>query len=247
MLKAFLPIAVLSASACVIHVHERHHDDGTCSSCDYVSHEETLTFDASGPAGLTIPECVGDVSIEPSDTSSSITVEVHERVAGDAHAVFEDGRLTVRSASGADAYLGRVRVRVSGSLASLDVTTGAGDVSVHDVPVAQALSLTTGAGDVDARDLGTTVRIALSSGAGDVDVARASFQVLEASSGAGDVLVSELEGGDATLSSGAGDVEMRRSHFGRISANTGVGNVACEDVTYASSDFSSGVGDIPHD
>lgn len=249
MSKALLPIAFLSVSACVIHVHgDGHHGNGgACSSCAYTSREEVLTLDAFGPEGLTIPECVGDVSIEPTGESSSIRVVVYETVAGDAHAIFEDGRLVVRSASGEHAYLGEVRVRVNGSLASLRVTTGAGNVSVHDVPVEQALFLTTGAGDVEVRDLGTLERIALSSGAGDVDLAGASFQVLEASSGAGDVLVSDLQGGDATLSSGAGDVEMRRSRFGKLSANTGVGDVDLDDVTYASSDFSSGSGDVPRD
>ena len=242
--SAALPLVLLAAPACIIHVSGDGFHWGYDGS-EYESHSETIAVASFGDAGLTIPECTGDVTIAPSSEGSSIVVQVGEREAGDAHAVFENGKLLVRSASGEQAFLGEVRVRVYGTLAALDVTTRAGDVRLTDVSVERSVKIASGAGDLEVHGIGAPEHVALSSGAGDVEMTRAHFATLEASSGAGDLVVAELEGGDAKFSSGAGDVALRRSHFDRLDASTGVGDISCEEVTYATSDFSSGSGSIP--
>jgi DUF4097 and DUF4098 domain-containing protein YvlB len=210
-------------------------------------HTETLEVGAWPASGLTVDAVQGGVRLEPTAGANTITVELHEVTHGDATAFFEDGRLVAHTSSGEPAAIGRVVVRSSGPIPSLDLSTGMGDVEVDAVRVERTAEVSTGVGDVTVRGIGRLERIAASTGMGDVRIDGAECRVLAASSGMGDVEVRGVSADEADVSSGMGDVDVRDSTFDRLDADAGLGDVTCRGTTYRTGELDTGFGDVSRD
>ena len=240
-MRILLPALCLSLSACHIGLNDDIRVDGVRLPA---KHEETLTL-ASWPAGgLVIEAHMGDLRVEPGTGPATLTVLVHERTLGEAHAHIEDGRLVARTSDGATCAIGRVVLRAEGPLDGLTLATGMGDVELHSVRVQGRLSLTTGMGDIEVHGAGSHDCVVLSTGMGDVAVETLACKRIEASSGMGDVDVSGLEATEAVLSSGMGDVDVRSSKGERIQAETGLGDVDLVSSTFADRRLDSGLGRV---
>jgi len=236
---AFLPAAVLSA--CHISLHDHVTVDGVRLP---VHHEEVLTLESWPAAGFVIEAHQGDVRVEQAERPTTLTVLVHEREPGEAHAHVEDGKLVARAVNGAKCAIGRVLVRTSGPVTGLEVSTGMGDVELREVRVEGKLKLETGMGDVEVAGAGEPQSVALSSGMGDVGAARLRCARFEAKTGMGDVRIDGLEGEDVKLSSGMGDVDVARSKGGRIEASSGMGDVEMVESSFTTRDLDTGLGRV---
>jgi len=236
---AALPILVLSA--CHISLHDHVTVGGVRLP---FHHEEVLTLEAWPTSGFVIQAHQGDVRVEHAEGPTTLTVVVHERELGEAHAVIEDGRLVARAASGAVCAVGRVLVRTSGPAHGLELGTGMGDVELRGVGVEGRLKLATGMGDVSVHGAGEPQAIELSSGMGDIAATHLRCARFEAETGMGDVRVDGLEAEEAELSSGMGDVDVERSKGGRIQASSGMGDVELVESSFTTRDLDTGLGRV---
>jgi DUF4097 and DUF4098 domain-containing protein YvlB len=241
MSRSLAIVCVLSLSACRIHLGQDLKVDGVRLP---EHHEEVLTLDAWPSGGLTIAAHQGDVRVESAAGPTTITVIVHERTLGEAHAHLESGRLVARATNGATCAIGEVVVRTSGPARDLCLSTGMGDVVVSGVPVEGRLEAETGMGDVRVHGAGAPESIALSTGMGDIEAKHVRCARLSAETGMGSVLVEELEATEAVLSSGMGDVEVVRSSGTRVKAGTGMGDVELSASSFATRELDSGLGGV---
>jgi hypothetical protein len=240
----FRPLALLPAAllpACHINLHDDVTVDGVRLP---VHHEEVLTLEAWPASGFVIQAHRGDVRVGQAEGPTTLTVLVHEREPGEAHAYVEDGRLIARAENGAKCAIGRVLVRTSGPVTGLEASTGMGDVELRDVRIEGTLKLDSGMGDVNVTGAGEPQSVELSSGMGDVGVARVRCARLEAKTGMGDVRVDGLEGDSVELSSGMGDVDVERSRGGRIEASSGMGDVVLVESSFSTRDLDTGLGRV---
>jgi DUF4097 and DUF4098 domain-containing protein YvlB len=242
MLPRLAPLVLaLGLAACHIHMRDHVEVDGVRLRAH---HEETLTLDAWPAGGLVIAAHQGDVSAEHAEGPITITVVVHEREPGEAHAHFEGEKLVARAPNGGACAIGRVWVRAPGPVPRLVLSTGLGDVRMSGIEIEEHLSLSTGLGDVDVLDAGAPRTIELSSGMGDIVVARVHCTRLAADTGMGDVHIDGVEAEEAELSSGMGDVDVERSRGGRVTADTGLGDVELSQSSFASRNLDSGMGRV---
>lgn len=241
MSRTLVPVLCLSLSACHIGLHDHIEVDGVRLPA---KHEETLTLASWPPGGLTIEAHLGDLRVEPGSGPTTLTVLVHERTLGEAHAHLEGNRLVARTSDGATCAIGRVVLRAEGPLDGLTLATGMGDIALHGVQVQGHLSLATGMGDIDVHTAGAPDSVELSTGMGDVAVDTLACRRIEASSGMGDVDVSELTAAEALLSSGMGDVDVRASKGERLQAETGLGDVDLSGSSFTSRQLDSGLGRV---
>lgn len=238
----FLPcLPVLALAAC----HFSMHDDITVDGVRLpVHHEEVLTVEAWPAQGLVIQAHRGDVRVERCEGPTTITVVVHERELGEAHAHLEDGQLVARARGEAKCAIGDVIVRTSGPALGLEASTGLGDVQLSGVDVQGRLRLETGLGDIDLHAAGEPRVIELSTGMGDIAVTHVRCARLAAKTGMGDLSIDGLEAEDAELSSGFGDVDVERSKGGRLEASSGLGDVVLVESSFSSRALESGLGRV---
>jgi DUF4097 and DUF4098 domain-containing protein YvlB len=241
MLRSLASLPVLFLSACHLSLRDHVTVDGVRLPAH---HEEVLTLEAWPGSGFVIQSHQGDVRIEQAPGPTTITVLVHERELGEAHAHIEDGRLVARAENGAKCAIGRVHVRTSGPVTGLEIATGMGDVELRDVRVEGRLAIETGMGDVDVAGVGEPQSVELSSGMGDVGAARLRCARFEADTGMGDVRVDGLEAGEVELSSGMGDVDVARSRGERIEASSGMGDVELVESSFTTRDLDTGLGRV---
>jgi hypothetical protein len=232
---------LLSLSACHLGRHDRVEVDGVRLPDE---HEEILTLESWPAGGLVIEAHLGDLRIETGPGPTTLTVLVHERSPGEAHAHLEGNRLVARAAEGATCALGRVVVRTAGPVEGLTLSTGMGDVVLDGVRVLGNLSLSTGMGDVEVRGAGEPESVRISTGMGDVSVGALACRRLEASSGMGDVSVNGLAAEEVEVSSGMGDVSIRGSKGGSVKAGTGLGDVDLAESSFATRELDSGLGRV---
>ncbi|MDQ3629392.1 MAG: DUF4097 domain-containing protein [Actinomycetota bacterium] len=144
-------------------------------------------------------------------------------------------RLPVGSAL--DAELNAGDLATGGSLSTVRVKTGSGDILL-DV-VTDAADVATGSGDVIVRDSQGSTRLStgsgdialhaagaratLATGSGDVRV-RAAGGPVDIKTGSGDVRVDDA-GGDVSIKSGSGDQQVGRAVRGQVSCQTASGDV----------------------
>lgn len=231
----------LALSAC----HIRLHDDLTVDGVRLpFHHEEVLTLEAWPATGLVVEAHQGDVTVESSPGPITISVTVHEREAGMAHAHVEGGALVARASDGGTCAIGRVTVRGAGPVHGLKLSTGMGDVRLDGVEIVEHLALSTGMGDVDVTHAGKPRTIELSTGMGDVAVTHVHCVRLTAETGMGDVSIDGVETEEAELSSGMGDVDIERSKGGRVKAGTGLGDVELSESSFTSRDLDTGLGRV---
>ena len=240
-MKRLAPLFLLAASGCHIGFDRGIVVDGVRLE---EKHQEVLDIGEWSSAGLSIESHQGDIRIEPTTGSTSISLEVYEQSLGDAQAAYEDGVLVARTKSGKPCAIGDVTVRTSGPIPDLSISTGMGSVSLRDVAIQDELRVVTGMGDIDALGPGEPREIVLESGMGSVELENARCKKLRARSGMGDLDLSGVTADDAEISSGMGDVALRRSTFDQVRASTGMGDVDCIESTYASGDFDTGLGDV---
>lgn len=241
MLRPCALLPALALSACHISLHDHVTVDGVRLP---VHHEEVLTLDAWPATGLVIRAHQGDVRVEHTEGPTTITVVVHEREPGEAHAHIDEGRLVARATNGAVCAIGQVLVRTSGPALGLELGTGVGDVELRGVSVQGSLTLETGMGDVELHDAGEPQTISLSSGMGDIAATHLHCARFEAETGMGDVRVDGLEAEEAELSSGMGDIAVERSKGGRIEASSGMGDVEMVESTFPARDLDTGLGRV---
>lgn len=234
-------LSVLALSACHISLHDHLTVDGVRLP---VHHEEVLTLDAWPATGLAIRAHRGDVRVEHAEGPTTITVVVHEREPGQAHAMVEDGRLVARATNGAVCAIGRVLLRTSGPVSGLELGTGMGDVELRGVSVQGRLTLETGMGDVRLSGASESQVIELSSGMGDVAATLVRCARFEADTDMGDVNVDGLEAEEVELSSGMGDITIERSKGGRIEASSGMGDVELAESSFTTRDLDTGLGRV---
>lgn len=241
MSKLLYPALLFSLSACHIGRHDHVEVDGVRLPA---KHEEILTLEAWPAGGLVVEAHRGDLRVEAGPGPTTLTVLVHERSPGEAHAHLEGGRLVVRAAEGAKAAIGSVVVRSAGPVEGLTLSTGMGDVVVEGVNVQGALSLSTGMGDVEVRGAGDPASVWISTGMGDVSVGTLACRRLEASSGMGDVSVNGVAAEELELSSGMGDVAVRGSNGGSLKAGTGLGDVDLAESRFERRELDTGLGRV---
>lgn len=241
MSRFLAPLSFLALSACHISLHDHVTVDGVRLP---VQHEEVLTLEAWPATGLVIRAHQGDVRVEHAEGPTTLTVVVHEREPGQAHAHFEDGKLVARAANGAKCAIGRVHLRTSGPALGLEIDTGLGDVELRGVRVEGRLAIETGMGDVTLSGAGEPQTVELASGMGDIAVTQLRCKRLEAGTGMGDVSVDGLEAEEVELSSGMGDVDVERSRGGRIEASSGMGDVVLVESSFTSKDLDTGLGSV---
>jgi DUF4097 and DUF4098 domain-containing protein YvlB len=246
--KLLLPFSasVLStlASSCVVSL-------GACDSDLVVDgvrleyeHRETIQIPAWDAQGLAVESHIGDLRLDATHGEDSISVTLHEARPGDAHALYEGGRLRVHTRSGSPAAIGDVVVLTSAPLASLTLHTGMGDVRATGAAVQGAVSLMSGMGDVCATGLGEPTSVALETGMGDVSLTECKTGELQLASGMGDVDVSRVTATNAKAESGMGDVTFEDCSFDTVSGESGMGDVTAVRSTWRSEAFDSGLGDV---
>ena len=240
MTRPFLALCLLALPAC----HFRLQDSVTVDGVRLPAHhQEVLTLE-SWPESFVIEANRGDLRLESGEGPTSLTVLVHERELGEAHAAIEDGRLVARAENGAKCAIGRVTVRTGSALKGLRLSTGMGDLHVLGVSVGGDLRLATGMGDVVLRAAGAPVAVSIASGKGDIEAGPLRCERLEAETGMGDIRIEALESGEADLSSGLGDVEVVRSKGDSLRASTGLGDVELIESSYSSRRLDTGLGSV---
>lgn len=240
-MKRLAPLFLLAASGCHLGFDRGIVVDGVRLE---EKHQEVLDVGEWSSAGLKIESHQGDIRIESTTSSTSITLELYEENIGDAQAAYEDGVLVARTKSGRPCAIGDVVVRSAGPIPDLSISTGMGSVSLRDIAIQEKLRVVTGMGDIDALGPGEPKEIVLESGMGSVELENARCNRLRAKSGMGDLDLSDVTAADAEVSSGMGDVALRRSTFDQVRASTGMGDVDCVESTYASGEFETGLGDV---
>ena len=171
-----------------------------------------------------------------------------------------DVEVELPEGSTVEAKTGAGDVTASGLLGDVRASTGAGDLTFHEVASAQLksgsgdLTLQSSRGDVNAKtgsgdvSIGTAGgRLDLVSGSGDIALRRSDAPV-KAKTGSGDLHV-DASTGDLELMTGTGDVVLGAVHGGRVQARTGTGDVtigiAHGVATYL--DLNSVTGDVDVD
>ena len=229
-------------AACHLSLHEHVTVDGVRLPAH---HEEVLTLESWPASGLVIRAHQGDLYVEHGSGPITLTVEVLEREAGEAHAHLEDGRLVARATNGATCAIGKVSLRTSAAPHGLVLATGMGDVRLIGVPVSGRLEISTGMGDIDVRAAGEPEAIELSTGMGDIYARGVRCARFGAGTGMGDVSVDDLEARErAELSSGMGDVDIERSRGGHVKAGTGLGDVELVDSRFDARELDTGLGSV---
>ena len=246
-------------------------------------------FDTTGPINLKVELLVGDVTLTagPAPTTTVRLVphgrngaELAEKFTvearGDDVVVIApkpregffslgskgsvDVEIELPVSSTVDAKTGAGDVTAAGLLGDVRVSTGAGDLTLHEVGSAHLKSgsgdvtvqsasgdvnAKTGSGDVSIGSAGG--RLDLVSGSGDISLRRTDATV-KARTGSGDLHV-DASTGDLELVTGTGDVVLGAVHGGRIQAKTGTGDVtvgiAGGVATYL--DLNSVTGDVDVD
>jgi DUF4097 and DUF4098 domain-containing protein YvlB len=236
------------ALACILSLSACHVPFGQDLRVDGVRlpehHEEVHSLEAWPAEGLAIAAHRGDIRVESGSGPTTITVTVHERSPGEAHAHLEAGRLVARATNGATCALGNVVVRTAGPVRGLRASTGMGDVELRGVRVDGRIELETGKGDVVVHGAGEPESIAMGTGMGDVEAAHLRCASLVAETGMGSVRIEELEAIEAVLSSGMGDVTVVRARGTRVKAETGLGDVLLRESHFDTRELESGLGSV---
>jgi DUF4097 and DUF4098 domain-containing protein YvlB len=223
------------------------------------------SFDTTGPINLKIELLVGDVTLTAADgpattvrllprgkngaeMAEKFTVEAHgndvvvlaPKIRDTFFGLGSKGSVDVEvelpSGSAVDVRTGAGDVAAAGLLGDVRATTGAGDLTLHEVGTASLksgsgdislqstrgdASAKTGSGDISIGSAGG--RLDLVSGSGDISLRRSDAGV-KARTGSGDLHIGASTG-DLELVTGTGDVELKGVHGGQVRAKTGTGDV----------------------
>ena len=130
-----------------------------------------------------------------------------------------------------------VSVPKDAKLQSVTLKTGAGDVDMNNLgTLAQNLTFMTGAGDVEAYGINVTGTFEASTGAGDVTITDGTFEDINLKSGMGDFDFTGTVNGDITVSSGVGETDFeltgKESDY-NYELTTGVGEIEIGDEVYS--------------
>lgn len=223
-------------------------------------------FDTTGPINLKVELLVGDVTLTAgeaatttvrlvprgrngSEMAEKFTVEARGNDVVVIAPKLREGFFTLGSKGSVDvevelpagstveAKTGAGDVAGTGLLGDVRVSTGAGDLSFHEVGSAHLksgsgdLTLQSSRGDVNAKTGSGDVsigsaggRLDLVSGSGDIAIRRTDAGV-KARTGSGDLHI-DASTGDLELMTGTGDVVLGAMHGGQVQAKTGTGDVS---------------------
>jgi DUF4097 and DUF4098 domain-containing protein YvlB len=246
-------------------------------------------FDTTGPINLKVELLVGDVTLTAGEAPTTTVrllprgrngAEMAEKFTVEARGndvvvlapklregLFSlgskgsvDVEIELPTSSTVEARTGAGDVTAAGLLGDVRVSTGAGDLTLHDVASAHLksgsgdLTLQSSRGDVNAKTGSGDVsigsaggRLDLVSGSGDISLRRTDAGV-KARTGSGDLRI-DASTGDLELMTGTGDVVLGAVHGGQVQAKTGTGDVtigiAHGVATYL--DLNSVTGDVDVD
>lgn len=222
-------------------------------------------FDTTGPINLKVELLVGDVTLTAGDAPTTTVrlqphgkngAELAEKFTVEAHGndvvvlapklrdsffgIGSKGSVDVEvelpAGSSTEVRTGSGDVTATGRLGDVRASTGAGDLSFHEVGTAQLksgsgditlqsargeASAKTGSGDLSVGAAGG--RLDLVSGSGDISLRRSDAAV-KARTGSGDLTIGASTG-DLELVTGTGDVDLRAVHGGQVRTKTGTGDV----------------------
>ena len=222
-------------------------------------------FDTTGPITLKVELLVGDVTLTAGEAPTTtvrlvprgksgaemaekFTVEAHGNdvvvIAPKRESFFAFGskgsvdvEIELPTSSTVEAKTGAGDVAATGLLGDVRVSTGAGDLTFHEVGSAHLksgsgdLTLQSSRGDVNAKTGSGDVsigsaggRLDLVSGSGDIAIRRTDAGV-KARTGSGDLHI-DASTGDLELMTGTGDVVLGAVHGGQVQARTGTGDVS---------------------
>ena len=215
--------------------------DGVRLEEHHVDKLEILSWD---PAGLTIENGAGDVTILSDPGPTRIEATLHEVTIGDASLEYLDGKLTTVTASGEPSAIGNLTMWTNMPLNILRVTAGAGDITLSGVSITDRLTLESGSGDILVEEIADLVNLGASSGMGDVDIVSLTCPSLNAATGMGDITLRFVTSDRASLATGMGDIDAIESQFAQLKAATGMGDIDASKSSYDSGDFDTGMGDI---
>jgi DUF4097 and DUF4098 domain-containing protein YvlB len=144
-------------------------------------------------------------------------------------------RVTVPTDTTVDAETGSAGIRIDGSVGTMDVHTGSGDLVAGRCG---EVRVRTGSGSVDIDEVHAA---SVKSGSGDITIGRSAGGV-ELHSASGDVRVGEV-GGDARVSTSSGDVELG-STGGAVTAKTTSGDLLLRRAAEGELKASTASGDV---
>lgn len=199
------------------------------------------TFDMVGVESLELQVGAADVTFEENDSSNQVEVMLEYGYKKYFNCEMKDKTLYVKYDTKAkvinsDAVL-TVSVPKDAKFQNVTLKTGAGDVYMdHLGTLAENLSFMTGAGDVEAYGIDVTGLFEASTGAGDVEISDSTFEDISLKSGAGDFTFEGTVNGDITVTSGVGETDFdltgKESDY-NYELTTGVGEIEIEDEVYS--------------
>jgi len=218
-------------------------------------------FETTAPVALAAKMRGSDLAVIASESAPLIVVDVEPRRGGDDLAAatrveLSHGRLevavpkstgglfgnrgsvlvtvTLPTGSAIDVETGSGDIRSQGQLATADIRSGSGDLSLDDV---EDVRIVSGSGDVS---LGTTGRAVITSGSGDIRLGR-SHGRSELRTGSGDVVVDDAT--DVSVSTGSGDATIAAA-AGRVQLASGSGDLVVRSIQHGEVGAKAASGDV---
>ena len=191
-----------------------------------LTYERALSLDlpSEGVDRFEFQGAAADVILERGE-EPHITAHIHEVVPGDAYLVYEDGRLLLRTHSGAPAVIDDAEITLAEPLEVLLLELDDGKVELRDLQVADRVRVATDLGDVIVRSVGRPQFMGLVTGLGDLLVEGVTAEELALDTDLGDVTLRDVSADLARLSTDMGDVEVQRCSLGELEASTSLGDI----------------------
>ncbi|RKM59292.1 hypothetical protein D6855_10330 [Butyrivibrio sp. CB08] len=105
------------------------------------------------------------------------------------------------------------------------ISTGSGDIDIHDRFTFAELEIGVGSGDVDLDNILSKERLKVKTGSGQIDLTKCDAASMELKSGSGDIRFTSCEGMNIEISTGSGDVSGSFRTAKSFDAHSGSGDV----------------------
>jgi len=173
--------------------------------------------------------------------SYDLEVKIWEKYENDVTLSIVNGKLVGETASGKPYAIASIKGIIPINT-SLDIETGAGNISINDTD-GKILEVQTGAGNMTFENCNFKT-MDFSTGAGNINVTNIMTDIIEMNSGAGNILIKSVTALEIDCNTGVGNIDVFNSTAEQADCNSGIGNISVSESHFDQHEFDTGIGKV---